>query len=233
MGKGIQHKVFITVPSALGIIGVDVSRGKSAVVPGREAWWTWGGMLSHRSPGILAPILTGPAPQGGEWLLLLGLQWPRGLSCRPGWDGHLGPIIQEPLHGQSGPGPCCELSCCCLAGVGTNYLLEEARATDPAPSLGARSAAGAWWSSRTAPASGLARAAASLQGASWSSPGWRGFESGARRPGGCAEAGGTGQPVAEGLSSSSPSTAVHAEEQTVKGGKTRLGAFLGAGGVGG
>ena len=134
MGKGIQHKVFITVPSALGIIGVNVSRGKSAVVPGREAWWTWGGMLSHRSPSILAPILMDPAPQGGEWLLLLGLQWPRGLSCRAGWDGHLGPIIQEPLHGQSGPGPCCELSCCCLAGVGTNALLPPGRGESRRPS---------------------------------------------------------------------------------------------------
>lgn len=39
------------------------------------------------------------------------------------------------------------------------------------------------------------------------------------------EAGGTGQLAAEGLSSSSPSTAVHAKEQTVKGEETGLRAF--------
>lgn len=47
-------------------------------------------------------------------------------------------------------------------------------------------------------------------------------------------AGGTGQRSAEGLPrAGGMPAAVHAEEQTVKGGETWLGAFLGTGGVGG
>jgi len=102
------------------------------------------------------------------------------------------------------------------------YLLEEARATEPAPSLGARSVVGAHWSTRTGPASGLVGQRChcrELGGHLWDG-------------GGSGEAL-TDQLAAEGLSSSSLSTAVHAEEQTVKGEETRLWAFLGAGGVGG
>lgn len=191
-----------------------------------EAWWTWGVMLSRSSLGILALILPGPALQGGEWLLLLGLRWLRGLSRRAGWDGHLGSAMQGCVVSS----PAAVLQGSALMHF---YLLEEARAVEPAPSLGARSAAGARWSSRTSTRFMAGQETVSLQGASWPSAGRRGLGRGTCRSGGCLEARETGQLAAEGLSSSSLSTAVHAEEQTVKGEETRLGAFLGAGGVGG
>lgn len=54
--------------------------------PGDKVLWSLEGqcgeMLTHCSPGILAPILS-PALQGSKWLLQ-GLLW-----ALPRWDGHL------------------------------------------------------------------------------------------------------------------------------------------------
>lgn len=164
MGKGMQHKGFTAAPSALGIVG----------------------MLGPCSPGILAPVPPGPALQGGEWLPLEPW-WLRGFPRRAGWDGDLGPAMQEPLHGESGPGLCCERVCRCLAVVGTNALLPPGRGESCGASavLGARSTAKLAGAAGQHPLRGWS-GSASLQGAPWPPPGRSGLGRGACQPGGCA-----------------------------------------------
>lgn len=100
-----------------------------------------GEMLTNCSSGNLAPILLSPALQDSKWLLLrlLGVH---GLS-RSGMNTF------PPCR--NCPGLCCELLCFVLQGSALMhfYLLEEARATEPALSLGAG------WSSGAASALGL------------------------------------------------------------------------------
>lgn len=226
----MQHKDFITVPSALGITGVDASGGR--------VLWSLEGKHGGHGVGCLATA--SPA----SWLPSSWVQPLEAVSGCCGFGGHEGSparlggmgTLALPCRncstGRAAQGHVVSSPAAVLQGSALThfYLLEEARAAEPAPSLGACSAAGARWSSRTAPALGLVgqqHHCRELCGH------LRDGVGSGEALAGCAETGGTGQLAAEGLSSSSPSTAVHAKEQTVKGEETGLGAFLGAGGVGG
>lgn len=133
-GKEAWHKAFLTLPFTLAMTGVDVSRGRSAVVPGREAWWS-----------TLAPIVPGPAPRGAE--RLLGFEWARRI-LPSGWEGrHLSPTAQGLLGGKAAPDRGTSSPSSLLQGSALMhfYLLEEARP----PGCGT---SGARRSTRTAPA---------------------------------------------------------------------------------